>query len=82
MSWSWRATAAGLTLPFLMGCETLSRVPPQPPRVIPASLLAPCPAFEPPTIQTNRQLADAYLSALAWGADCRARHRGLAEAVR
>lgn len=68
-----KTIAAGLTLCCLTACASLSNGPP-PKAVQQANLVAPCPPFPARPLQTNRDLAQAYLDALVWGADCRTRH--------
>ena len=70
---------AGLTLSCLIGCAAPSK--PQLPALVPPSLSQPCPPFLTRELSKNSDLALAYLEALEWGADCRARHRGLAGAA-
>lgn len=72
-------TLAGLTLLCLTGCAAPSK--PQLPQLVPPSLSQPCPPFLTRELSKNSDLALAYLEALAWGADCRARHMGLSGAA-
>lgn len=61
----------------LTGCATLSSVPPAlSGPAMPANLAA-CPPWDRVDPATYGQLADAYVDALAWGADCRRRAQGL-----
>lgn len=64
-------------------CLTACAAPlkPLPPTLLPAGLTEPCAQFQAPTLQTNGDLARAYVAALGWGAECRARHKALARAV-
>lgn len=56
----------------LTACAGLSNKPP--PTAVQENLVAACPPFPARPLPTNSQLAQAYLDALAWGADCRHRH--------
>lgn len=56
-----------------------STLPPATP--ISPSLTAPCPPHLPPALQTWGDVAQAYAQALGELADCRARHRALADAA-
>ncbi len=64
---------------YLTGCATLSPAP-QPTTISP-SLTAPCPPHLQRDLSTWGSLALDYSEALAELADCRARHKALAEAV-
>lgn len=70
-------TAAGALC--LTACALPSSAPP--PATISPALLAPCPPPVPRALTTWGDLATAYSDASADWADCRARHRALAEAV-
>ena len=48
---------------------------------MPASLLQPCPDFVPTPAEKTADIVHLYRRALAWGVDCKQRHRALAEAV-
>lgn len=64
---------------FLQGCATLSPAPVAP--TIPASLTRPCRPHLQRELVTYGDLALDYSEALAELAECRARHRALADAV-
>lgn len=64
----------------LTACATPSSAPPAPAPISP-SLTAPCPPHLPPVLQTWGDVAQAYAQALGELADCRARHRALADAA-
>ena len=77
---SFKQILAGAISLSLTACAT-SPVPPQKTQV-PPSLLQVCPTFQELKLSSNADLLRGYVEALAWGADCRARHRSLAEAVK
>lgn len=64
----------------LTACATPSSAPPPPPPISP-SLTAPCPPHLPPALQTWGDVTQAYAQALGELAECRARHRALADAA-
>jgi len=76
----WKLIALGPLCLSLTGCAPF--LTKRAPQLVPPSLTVPCPEFLDPEIKTNGGLAKAYVSALDWGSDCRARHRALADAVK
>lgn len=69
----------GLPLPFLLGCATNS--PPPLPVRIPPSLTAPCQRPVPPVLQTNEDLAQAYLDSRDSLVACAKLHSSLVKAL-
>lgn len=65
---------------YLTACATPSSAPPQATPISPA-LLVPCPPHLQRPLQTWGDLAQDYAETLAELADCRSRHRALADAV-
>lgn len=77
MKFSWLVSAQALL--YLTACATPS-LPPQPTPISPA-LLAPCPPHLQRPLLTWADVAMDYADLLGELADCRSRHRALADAV-
>lgn len=75
----WPTLTAACAL-CLTACAAPSSAPPAPTPISPA-LLAPCPPHLQRALQTWGDLAQDYAETLAELADCRSRHRALADAV-
>lgn len=78
MKFSWLVSAQALL--YLTACASPSSAPPAPTPISPA-LLAPCPPHLQRALQTWGDVAQDYAETLAELADCRSRHRALADAV-
>ena len=76
----YRPTPIALLASCLAACAAPSSTPP-PATPISPSLLAPCPPHLQRALLTWGDLAQGYAEALSELADCRARHRALAEAA-
>ncbi len=75
----WLRLLPGLLPLFLTACVLPSNVPS--PSRVPAVLLLPCPRLAPPPLLTNADLANAYLDSVEAMAECRRKHKALADAV-
>jgi len=71
---------AGLLSSCLLGCAT--PLPPPPATLLPPNLTEPCPPMPKPELRSNADLARAFVAAMTWGHDCRARHQALTDTLR